>query len=83
MQLQLIGKWAANGLAMHMSTEDQISPFLKTIPNDCNNSELLITKGIIEGDKSWLPTLVDNIITHLSLSIEANDHSTPTAKHTI
>jgi hypothetical protein len=34
-----------------MSNEDQISAFLKTIPKDCKNSELLIAKGIIEGDR--------------------------------
>jgi hypothetical protein len=33
-----------------MSAEDQISAFFKTIPKDCKNGRLLITKGIIEGD---------------------------------
>jgi hypothetical protein len=35
---------------MQMLAEDQISAFLKTIPKDCKNGELLITKGIIDGD---------------------------------
>jgi hypothetical protein len=33
-----------------MLAEDQISAFLKMIPKDCKNGELLIAKGIIEGD---------------------------------
>jgi hypothetical protein len=66
-----------------MSNEDQISAFLRTIPKDCKNSKLLIAKGIIEGDRSRFPTLVGNIIPHLTLSIEAKEHGVPTAKHTI
>lgn len=60
-QLTIIDKWAVAGLATCMSNEDQISMFLKTIPKDCNNSDLLITKGIIEGDRSRFPTLVGNV----------------------
>ena len=49
-QIQLIDEWAVTELATPMSAEDQISAFLKTIPKACKNSELLIAKGIIEGD---------------------------------
>ena len=49
-QIRVIDKWADAGLAIPMSAEDQISAFLKTIPKDCTNGELLIAKGIIEGD---------------------------------
>jgi hypothetical protein len=66
-----------------MSNEEQISVFLKTIPKHCMNRELLITKGIIEGDRSRFPTLVGNIIPRLTLSIEAKEHGAPTAKGTI
>jgi hypothetical protein len=41
------------------------------ISKDCKNSKLLIAKGIIETDRSWFPTLVGNVILHLTLSIEA------------
>ena len=51
-QLMIIDKWAVVGLATCMSNEDQISEFLKTIPKDCKNSNLLIAKGIIERDRS-------------------------------
>jgi hypothetical protein len=47
-----------------MLVEDQITAFLKTIPKDCKNGELLIAKGIIEGDRSRFPTLVGNVIPH-------------------
>ena len=82
-QIQVIDEWAAEGLAMRMSYEDQISAFLKTIPKDCKNSELLIAKGIIEGDRSRFPTLVGNVIPHLTLSIESKEPGTSVAKHTI
>ena len=49
-----------------MSNEDQISAFLKTIPKDCKNGDLLIAKGIIEGDRSRFPTLVGNVIPMLT-----------------
>ncbi len=49
-QIQLIDEWEVAGLATPMSAEDQIRAFLKMIPKDCKNSELLIAKGIIEGD---------------------------------
>jgi len=49
-QLVIIDEWAIAGLAMRMSNKDQISTFLKTILKDCKNGNLLITKGIIEGD---------------------------------
>ena len=49
-QIRVIDEWAVAGLATPMSAEDQISAFLKTIPKDCKNGELLIAKGIIEGD---------------------------------
>ena len=83
MQIHVIDEWAADGKATCMSNEDQISAFLKTIPNNCKNSELLIAKGIIEGDRSRLPILVGSVILHLTLSIEAKEHSVPAAKHTI
>ena len=57
-----------------MSAEDQISAFLETIPKDCKNGELLIAKGIIESDRSGFPTLVGNVIPHLTLSIDTNCH---------
>jgi hypothetical protein len=82
-QLQVIDKWAAEGLTTCMSTEDQISAFLKTIPKACKNSKLLIAKGIIEGDRSRFPTLVGNVIPHLTSSIEAKEPGTSPAKHTI
>jgi hypothetical protein len=66
-----------------MSNEDQIRAFLKMIPKDCKNSKLLITKGIIEGDRSRFPTLFGNVIPHLTLSIETKEHSAPAAKRTI
>jgi hypothetical protein len=66
-----------------MSAEDQISAFLKTIPKDCKNSELLIAKGIIEGDRSRFPTLVGNVIPHLTLSIETKEPGASAAKRTI
>jgi hypothetical protein len=49
-QIHVINEWAVAGLATPMSVEDQISAFLKMIPNDCKNGKLLIAKGIIEGD---------------------------------
>ena len=49
-QIRVIDEWAVGRLAMPMSAEDQISAFLKTIPKDCKNGELMIAKGIIEGD---------------------------------
>jgi hypothetical protein len=79
----MIDEWATNGKATCMSNEDQISAFLKTIPKDCKNSKLLIAKGIIEGDRSQFPTLVGNVIPHLTLSIVAKEHGAPAAKHTI
>ena len=60
-QLAIINESAIAGLATRMSNEDQISAFLKTIPKDCKNSNLLIAKGIIEGDRSHFPTLVGNV----------------------
>ena len=66
-----------------MPNEDQISAFLKTFPKDCKNCKLLIAKGIIDGDRSRLPTLVGNVTPLLTLSIEAKEHSAPAAKHTI
>jgi len=46
-QIHIIDEWALAGLATPMSAEDQISAFLKSIPKDCKNGVLLITKGII------------------------------------
>ena len=66
-----------------MSNKDQISVFLKMIPKDWNDSELLIAKGNIEGDRSWFPTLVVTVVPHLTLSIEAKEHGAPAAKWTI
>ena len=66
-----------------MSMEDQISALLRTIPKDCKNRDLLITKGIIKGNRSRLPTLVSNIIPHLTLSVKAKEHGALAAKCTI
>ena len=66
-----------------MSAEDQISAFLKTIPKDCKNSELLIAMGIIEGDRSWFPTLVGNMIPHLTLSIDTKEFGAQATKRMI
>jgi hypothetical protein len=82
-QISVINEWAVAGLATPMSAEDQISAFLKTIPKDCKNGELLIAKGIIEGDRSRFPTLVGNVIPHLTLSIDSKDPGAPVAKRTI
>jgi hypothetical protein len=82
-QIQLIDKWAVAGLATPMSAEDQISAFLKTIPKDCKNSELLIAKGIIEGDRLRFHTLVGNVIPHLTLSINTKEPGASAAKRTI
>jgi hypothetical protein len=66
-----------------MLAEDQKSAFLKTILKDCKNGELLITKGIIEGDRSWFPTLVGNVIPHLTLSINTKEPGAKSAKCTV
>ena len=79
----MIDEWAAKGMAMHLSNKDYISAFLKTFPKDCNNSKLLITKCIIEGDRSRFPILVGNVIPHLTLSMEAKELGMSAAKHTI
>ncbi len=34
-QIQVIDQWAVAGLTTHMSKEDKISAFLKTISKDC------------------------------------------------
>jgi hypothetical protein len=81
-QICVIDKCATTIKATRMSNEDQISAFPKSIPKDCKNSELLIAKGIMEGDRSWFPTLVGNVIPLLTLSIEAKEHDAPTAKRT-
>ncbi len=49
--VQVIDKWAAAGLATRLSEPDRISAFIQTIPKDCKNTELVISKGIIEGDR--------------------------------
>lgn len=82
-QIRVIDEWAVAGLATPMSAEDQISAFLKTIPKDCKNGELLIAKGIIEGDRSRFPTLVGNVIPHLTLSIDTKEYGAQAAKRTI
>jgi hypothetical protein len=66
-----------------MLAEDQISVFLKTIPKDCKNSKLLIAKVIIEGDQSRFPTLVGNVIPHLTLSIDTTEFGAQAVKRTI
>jgi hypothetical protein len=43
----------------------------------------LIAKDIIEDDKSQFPTLVGNVIPHLTLSIETKEHGASVAKQTI
>lgn len=82
-QMHVIDEWATDNKATQMFNEDQISVFLVTIPKDCKNSELLITKDIIEGDRSWFLTLVGNVISQLMVYIEAKEHSAPAAKRTI
>ena len=47
------------------------------------DSALGIALGIIEGDRSWLPTLIGSVIPLLSLSIESCERGAPNAKHTI
>jgi hypothetical protein len=66
-----------------MSAEDQISAFLMTIPKDYKNSKLLITMVIIEGDQSRFPSLVGNVIPHLTLSIDSKEPGASVAKSTI
>ena len=82
-QVSVIEEWAVACLATCMSNEDQISAFLKTIPKDCKNAELVIAKGIIEGDRARFPTLIGNVIPHLSLSIETKDRGAAVGKRTI
>ena len=82
-QVSVIEEWAVAGLATRMSNEDQISAFLKTIPKDCKNAELVIAKGIIEGDRARFPTLIGNVIPHLSLSIETKERGAAVGKRTI
>ena len=53
--------------------EDQINTFLKTIPKDSKNDELVIAKGSIEGERSRLSTLVGNGIPHLFVSINTKE----------
>jgi hypothetical protein len=83
LQIHMIDEWATNCKATHMSNEDQISAFLKTTPKDCTNIELLITKGIIDGYRSRFPTLVGNVIPHLTLSIKVKEHGALAAKRTM
>ena len=82
-QLAIIDEWAVARMAPHMSNEDQISAFLKTIPKDCKNGELVITKGIIERDRSCFPTLVGNVIPMLSPTINTKEHGVPVPKRMI
>ena len=82
-QIQVIDEWAAAGLATRMSEEDKISAFIKMIPKDCKNSELGITQGIIEGDRSRFPTLIGAVTPHLSLSIESHKRGASDAKCSI
>ena len=60
-----------------------MSALFKTIPKDCQNSKLLITKSIIEGDRSRFLILVGNGVPHLTLSIKAKEHCMPISKHII
>jgi hypothetical protein len=66
-----------------MLAEDQISVFLKMTPKDCKNSKLLITKVNIEGDRSRLPTLIGNVIPHLTMSVETKEFGASATKGTI
>ena len=61
----MIDEWVAAGLTTCMSQEDKIGAFLKMIPKNCKNSELGIAQGMIEGDRSWFPTLIDTVIPYL------------------
>ncbi len=79
----MIDEWATAALATHMSKEDKISAFFKMIPKDCKHSELGIAQGIIEGDRSWFPTLIGAVIPRLSLSIKSQERGASDAKHTI
>ena len=49
-QIHVIDEWAVADLATPMSAKDQITVFLKMIPEDCKNGKPLIVKGVIEGD---------------------------------
>ena len=80
LQLVIINAWAIAGLDTHMSNKDQIGAFLKTIPKDCKNGDLLIAKGIIEGGPSWFPTLVGNVIPMLTPNIKTKEHSAQVPK---
>ena len=53
------------------------------IPKDCKNSELVISKGIIEGNRSRSPMLISMVIPHLSLSIASRERGRSNAKRTI
>ena len=66
-----------------MSNEDQIITFLKMILKDCTNGELMITKGSIEGDRSWFPTLIGNVIPMLSPTIDTKERGALFPKCTI
>ena len=82
-QVSVIEELAIARMVTNMSNKDQISAFLKTILKDCNNMELMITKGIIEGDRSRFITLFGNVIPHLMLSIDKNNCCAAVAKCTI
>ena len=49
-QIGIIKEWVVATMAMHMSNEDQISAFLKTIPKDCKNAELM---SLLLGNAVW------------------------------
>ncbi len=63
--VQVIDEWAAAGLATHLSKPDRISAFLQAIPKDCKNIEVVISKGIIEGDRSRFHMLISTVIPNL------------------
>lgn len=81
--VETIKSWAADGLATNMSEQDKISAFLKTIPPDCKNTELVIAKVVVEGDRKRFPTLVSMVIPHLSATIVSQEWGTSDAKRTI
>jgi hypothetical protein len=82
-QIRIINEWAVAGLATPMSAEDQISAFLKMFLKDCKNGKLHIAKSMIKGDQSGFPTLVGNLIPHLTLSIDTKEPGAQAAKRTI
>ena len=82
-KLAIIDEWAVAEMATCMSNEDQISMFLKMIPKDCKNGELVNVKGIIEADQLCFPTLVGNVFPVLSPTIDTKECRVSVPNHMI